>query len=67
MGDQFFSSRDRYLLDEPEPDFFEKISMNAIFPGCAPLVLKVMDFDDIFGDDLIGQTTFDLEDRFYCH
>ena len=24
-----------------------------------------MDYDDIFGDDLIGKTSIDLEDRFF--
>jgi len=24
-----------------------------------------MDFDDLFGDDLIGETVIDLEDRYF--
>jgi len=27
----------------------------------------VYDYDDLFGDDLIGTTKIDLEDRFYNH
>lgn len=35
------------------------------FPGSAPLVIEAYDFDDLFGDDLIGKTSVDLDDRFF--
>ncbi len=38
---------------------------DGTFPGSAPLVIKLMDYDDIFGDELIGETTIDLEDRYF--
>jgi len=28
-------------------------------------VIKAYDFDDLFGDDLIGKTVIDLDDRFF--
>jgi hypothetical protein len=37
----------------------------AIFPGCPLLNIQVMDYDDLFSDDLIGETKIDLEDRFF--
>ena len=37
----------------------------AEFPGCPPLVVDVIDYDDIFGDDSIGKTSIDLEDRYF--
>jgi len=30
-----------------------------------PLTIEVYDFDDLFGDDLIGKTSIDLDDRFF--
>jgi len=30
-----------------------------------PLVIEAWDYDDLFGDDLIGSTTIDLDDRFF--
>jgi hypothetical protein len=39
---------------------------DAEFPGAAPLVIKAYDYDDLFGDDLIGKTVIDLDDRFFC-
>ena len=29
------------------------------------LFIEAMDFDELFGDDLIGTTYVDLEDRFF--
>ena len=39
---------------------------DAEFPGAAPIVIKALDYDDLFGDDLIGKTIIDLDDRFFC-
>lgn len=35
------------------------------FPGSKPLIIDCYDFDDLFGDNLIGSTTIDLDDRFF--
>jgi hypothetical protein len=35
------------------------------FPGSSPLQVDVWDYDEIFGDDLIGTTLVDLEDRYF--
>lgn len=40
--------------------------MDAEFPGAPPIVIKAYDYDDLFGDDLIGTTIIDLDDRFFC-
>lgn len=64
-GKRVFNERDNYQENEPNPDFFKMYEFDGIFPGCAPLVIKLMDYDDIFGDDIIGSTVIDLEDRFF--
>jgi Ca2+-dependent lipid-binding protein len=33
------------------------------FPGAQPLEIEVFDYDDLFGDELIGKTVIDLDDR----
>jgi len=38
---------------------------DAEFPGAAPVVIKAYDYDDLFGDDLIGKTVIDLDDRYF--
>jgi len=65
VGENEFNERDNYILDEPNPDFFKHYDFQAFFPGCAPLVISAYDYDDLFGDDLIGTTVVDLEDRYF--
>ena len=65
VGNKTYNERKNYILDEPNPEFNKHYDFEAEFPGCAPLVIKVMDYDDVFTDDLIGTTVVDLEDRFF--
>ena len=65
LGNKTYNERDIYQLDEPNPDFHKYYDFEAVFPGCPPLNINVMDYDDIFGDDSIGTTSVDLEDRFF--
>lgn len=53
------------MLDEPNPKFNKLFEFSGSFPGSAPLVIEAYDFDDLFGDDLIGKTSIDLDDRFF--
>jgi Ca2+-dependent lipid-binding protein len=64
-GNRTYNQRDKYQSDEPNPKFNSSFDFEAIFPGCAPLVITVMDYDEIFGDESIGVTSIDLEDRFF--
>ena len=36
---------------------------SASFPGAAPLVIEAYDYDLLFGDELIGKSVLDLDDR----
>merc|ERR1712100_765140 len=60
-----FSEKDNYQLDEPNPRFFKFYDFEAVFPGCSPLKISVWDWDLIFGDEIIGTTIVDLEDRYF--
>lgn len=35
------------------------------FPGAPSLKIEAFDYDDLFGDDLIGTTYIDLDDRYF--
>jgi Ca2+-dependent lipid-binding protein len=59
------NERDIYQLDNSEPDFYKCYEFEGTFPGTSPLVIEVMDYDMVFGDDLIGTTVVDLEDRYF--
>lgn len=60
-----FNERDNYQLDNSEPEFNKAYAFEGVFPGTTPLKISVMDYDMVFGDDLIGITTVDLEDRYF--
>lgn len=38
---------------------------NTTFPGAPTLKVQAFDYDDLFGDDMIGITEIDLDDRFF--
>lgn len=65
LGNKVFNERANYITDEPNPDFYKCFEFEAIFPGCPMMNVQIYDFDDLFGDDLIGETKIDLEDRFF--
>ena len=60
-----YDERDNYQLDEANPDFYQHFDFEGTFPGCSPLQIDLFDYDTIFGDDLIGTTIIDLEDRYF--
>jgi len=60
-----FNERDIYQLDEPNPDFYKCYDFEGTFPGSSPLKIEVWDYDMIFGDDLVGTSYIDLEDRYF--
>ena len=67
LGDDVRNFRDEYQNNEPNPKIYKKIQFSGEFPGSSSLTVKFMDADEIFGDDLIGTTVIDIEDRFYSH
>lgn len=65
LGDQVFDERENYQLDNPKPDIYKLFEFQAVFPGCPLLKVQFWDYDVLFGDDLIGETIVDLEDRYF--
>lgn len=65
LGSKKVSDRKNYIMDEPNPKFCKHWDFTTMFPGCPMLFIDAMDYDDLFGDDLIGGTTVDLEDRYF--
>ena len=60
-----YNGRDDAQMDEANPQFNMHFEMKSEFPGSKPVVIDAYDYDLIFGDDLIGKTTVDLDDRFF--
>lgn len=64
-GKKSYNERKNYVLNDPDPKFCKHYDFEATFPGCPMLFIHAMDYDDLFGDDLIGTTQVDLEDRYF--
>jgi hypothetical protein len=65
LGNNKFNDRKNAVEDMDNCPFFKMIEMDAELPGTSQLIIDVMDRDWIGGDDVIGTTIIDLEDRFF--
>ncbi|KAF0685797.1 Aste57867_22405 [Aphanomyces stellatus] len=65
LGKAKINDRKNYIDDVVDPDFYKLFEINCEFPGASTLHLDSYDFDLIGGDDLIGSSSIDLEDRFF--
>jgi hypothetical protein len=52
-------------MDTNAPTFFKCYEFDVNFPGSPVVVIESYDYDDFFGDDLIGTSKLDLDDRFF--
>jgi len=64
LGSTKISTRDRHINNELNPEFFESFELPCTLPGDSTVEITVMDWDGI-GDDLIGKTEIDIEDRWF--
>lgn len=64
-GAQVNNERENYQVDNADPTFYKSYDFNIAFPGAPLLIVEAYDYDDFFGDDLIGVTKLDLDDRFF--
>jgi hypothetical protein len=64
-GKKKYDETKNYQVDEPNPKFYKLYEFDVEFPGAPPLNIKAYDYDELFGCDLIGKTSIDLDDRFF--
>ena len=64
-GKETYDERDNYQLDCDNPDFYKSYEFTVDLPGAPILEMEVWDYDGLFGDEIIGKTKIDLDDRFY--
>jgi len=64
-GNTIVDERENYQIDNPNPTFFKSYDFDVGFPGSPVVVIEAFDYDDFFGDDLIGKSKLDLDDRFF--
>ena len=63
LGKKKITTKDRYIPNELNPYFGEFFQFTVQIPIVKDLKIKVMDYDMIGRDDLIGKTVIDLENR----
>jgi hypothetical protein len=64
-GKEKFDEEKNYQEDEPNPKFNKCYEFLLDFPGAYPLEIYIYDYDLFFGNELIGATQVDLDDRFF--
>ncbi|TRY83688.1 hypothetical protein DNTS_034385 [Danionella cerebrum] len=65
LGKTEIKDRDNYIPKQLNPVFGRSFEFQATFPKESLLTVLIYDYDMIGGDDLIGETQIDLENRFY--
>ncbi|XP_028415074.1 myoferlin-like [Dendronephthya gigantea] len=63
LGKQCFDDRENRAYNALEVDFGKVFEFQARIPVVKDLKVKVMDYDMVSSDDLIGETVIDLENR----
>lgn len=64
-GKKTHNDEENYQLDTNEPKFYKHFDFLVEFPGAPVVEIWAYDYDLFFGNDLIGVTKFDLDDRFF--
>jgi len=62
-GDKKLKDRDNYIPANLNPVFGRAFDVSVTLPKDNTMTISVFDYDLIGGDDLIGETKIDLEDR----
>ncbi|XP_028250241.1 fer-1-like protein 6 [Parambassis ranga] len=65
LGKNEIKDRDNYIPKQLNPVFGRSFEVQATFPRESLLSVLIYDYDLVGGDDLIGETRIDLENRFY--
>ena len=61
-----FDEQKSHHNDKKNVQWFKHYDILSMFPGDSTLRIEVWDYNPIFKDELIGSTSIDLEDRYFC-
>ena len=65
LGKKKIEDKDNYVPNEINPYFGSYFELKARIPLEKDLKIKIMDYDFLSRNDMIGETVIDLENRFY--
>ncbi|KAF8567711.1 hypothetical protein P879_09042 [Paragonimus westermani] len=63
LGNKKYNSRDKYIPNTLNPDFGRVFELKCRLPVEKDLRIQVKDYDVVGSDDVIGETSIDLENR----
>ena len=64
-GEKKFDEQKYHHNDVKKVDWYKYYDILTVFPGDSTLKIEVWDYNPIFKDELIGETSVDLEDRYF--
>ncbi|XP_047127416.1 myoferlin isoform X1 [Hydra vulgaris] len=64
LGSKKINDKDNYIPNDINPYFGAMFELKANIPLCKDLKIRIMDYDFVGRDDLIGETCVDLENRY---
>ena len=64
-GEKKFDEQKNHQNDLDNVKWYKYYDILSIFPGDSTLKIEVWDYNPIFKDELIGETSIDLEDRYF--
>ena len=66
LGDkELVNEKKKYFKNCKNCKWYQYYDLLVELPGSSKLKIQVMDYDSLFSDDLIGETSIDIEDRYF--
>ena len=62
---ELVNEKKKYKKDKKDCKWYQYYDLLVELPGSSKLRIQVMDYDKLFSDDLIGETSIDIEDRYF--
>lgn len=66
LGDKLLvNEKKKAFKDTKNCKWYQYYDLRVELPGSSKLRIQVMDYDALFSDDLVGETSIDIEDRYF--
>ena len=62
---ELVNEKKNYISDQKNCKWYKHYDLLLELPGSSKLKIQVLDYDNLFSDDLIGETEIDIEDRYF--
>ena len=64
-NEEKINEKENKIDDKKDCRWYKYYDILSELPGNSTLTIQVMDYDPIFSDELIGETSIDIEDRYF--